>query len=94
MIGFSHTHICGTTRTKSFQGDHYFMFLIDDFTRITWVTLLKHKSKEFQKFKDFKELVENEIDFEIKCLRSDKGVEYTSNKFNEFVRDMEQRDTF
>ena len=25
-----HTNICGTTRNKIFQGDHYFMLLIDD----------------------------------------------------------------
>ena len=30
-----HLDICGPTRTKILQGDHYFMLLIDDYTRMT-----------------------------------------------------------
>ena len=49
------------------------MLLIDDNTRMTWVTFLKEKSKAFEKFKSFKSLVENETDLKIKCLKSDRG---------------------
>jgi hypothetical protein len=76
-----HTDLCGPTRTKSLQGESYFMFLIDDYTRMTWVTFLKNKSEAFEKFKAFKALVENETDLKIKCLRSDNGGEFTSNEF-------------
>ena len=54
------------------------MLLIDDYTRMTWVAFLKEKSKAF------KELVENEENIKLKCLRSDNGGEFTSNEFNEF----------
>ena len=30
-----HTDLCGPMRTKILQGYHYFMFLIDDYTRMT-----------------------------------------------------------
>ena len=30
-----HTNLYRPTKTKSLQGDHYFMFLIDDYTRMT-----------------------------------------------------------
>ena len=30
------TDLCGLTRTKILQGDHYFMFPIDDYRRMTW----------------------------------------------------------
>ena len=39
-----HTNICGPTRTKSLQGEYYFMLFIDDYRRMTWVTSLKEKS--------------------------------------------------
>jgi transposase InsO family protein len=48
------------------------------------VSFLKEKSKAFEKFEIFKEHVENETDLKIKCLRSDKGVEFISNEFNKF----------
>jgi transposase InsO family protein len=35
----------------------------------------------------FKELVENETDLKIKCLRSHNGGEFTSNEFKEFYEE-------
>jgi hypothetical protein len=43
--------LCGPTRTQSIQGENYFMFLIDDYSRRTWVTFLKEKYESFEKFK-------------------------------------------
>ena len=79
-----HTDLCGLTRTKILQGEYYFMLLIDDYTRMNWVTFLKEKSEAFEKFKIFKAMVENEINQTIKCLRLDNGGEFTSNEFNDF----------
>ena len=55
-----HSDLCGPTRTKSLQGESYFMLFIDDFTRMAWVFFLKEKSEAFNKFKIFKTFVENE----------------------------------
>jgi len=63
-----HTDLCGPTITKILQGEHYFMLLIDDYTRMTWVSFLKKKLEAIDKFKVFKELVENESDLKIECL--------------------------
>jgi transposase InsO family protein len=79
-----HTDLCGPTRTQSLQGEKYFMFLIDDYSRMTWVTFLKEKYEAFEKFKEFKALVENKTNLKIKCLRSDRGGEFISNEFEEF----------
>ena len=63
------------------------MILVDDFSRMMWVAFLKEKSKEFDKFKIFKNRVENELGMKIKCLRSDRGGEFTSNEFNMFYEE-------
>ena len=57
---------------------------IDDFTRFTWVYLLKYKSDVFDIFKYFKATVENQLDSKIKILRTDCGGEFTSKAFNLF----------
>jgi hypothetical protein len=80
-----HTDLCGPTRTKSTYGEHYFMLIIDDYTRLTWVYFLKEKSEAFEKFKTYKALVENETDLKIKCLRSDNGGEFTSKEFHSIL---------
>ena len=67
-------------RTKGLEGELYFMLLIVDYTRMTWVYFLKKKSKAFECFKIFKEMVENETDLKIKTQRVDNGGEFTSNE--------------
>jgi hypothetical protein len=38
-----HIDLYVPTKTKSIQGKYYFVLLIDDYTRMTWVTFLKKK---------------------------------------------------
>ena len=47
----------------------------------------KNKSESFEKFKEFKAQVENQIGKSIKTLRSDRGGEYLSTEFIEFLRE-------
>ena len=39
-----HTDLCGPKMTKILQDEYYFMLLIDDYTRMTWVPFPKEKS--------------------------------------------------
>ena len=49
---------------------------------------MKAKDEVFNKFKEFKALVENISERKIKVLRSDNGGEYTSKKFKYFSREV------
>ncbi len=51
--------ICGHIQRSTYYGCIYFFTFIDDYTRYTFVYLLHYKSKVFAKFKQFKQLVEN-----------------------------------
>jgi len=66
------------------QGDRYFMLLIDDHSRVMWVTFLKEKLEAIEKFKIFKAMVENQTSLKLQCLRSDRGGEFTSGEFIDF----------
>ena len=60
------------------------MLLVGDYTRMTAVFFLKNKSEAFENFKIYKEMVENEMDSKIKCLRSNNGREFTSKEFMDY----------
>jgi transposase InsO family protein len=79
-----HTDLVGPTTTKGLKGERYFMLLVDDYTRMTVVFFLKNKSKAFENFKIYKEMIENEMDSRIKCLISDNGGEFTSKEFMDY----------
>jgi transposase InsO family protein len=79
-----HTDLVGPTTTKGLKSERYFMLLVDDYTRMTGVCFLKNKSEAFENFKIYKEMVDNEMDSRIKCLRSDNGGEFTSKEFMDY----------
>ena len=72
----------------SLRGYLYYVSFIDDYSRETWIYLLKGKYEVFGKFKEFKVLVENLSKKKIKILRLDNGGEFTSNEFKDFCREV------
>ena len=56
---------------------HYVSF-IDDFSRKTWIYFLKGKNEVFSNFKEYKALVENQIERKINTPWLDNGREFTS----------------
>ena len=63
------------------------MFLVDDYSRMMTVMFLKQKFDAFQIFKWNLERVEKEIGKSLKCLRANRGGEFTSNEFEMFCND-------
>ena len=64
----------------------YYVSFIDDFLRNTWIDFLRKKYEFFNRFKEFKALVENQTKKIIKVLRIDNGREFCGNEFEEFCK--------
>ena len=82
-----HSDVWGPTPVTFVLSYKYYVIFVDDFTRFTWLFLLKHKSEVFTVFLHFKALVENQFRSKLKTLRIDGGGEYTSNHFKSFCLD-------
>lgn len=54
----------------------YYLTIVDDNTRYTWVYLLQHKSDALSTLKTFLQYVHNHFDKSIKYLRSDNAMEF------------------
>ena len=73
--------------STSLSGYEYYVTFIDDYSRKTWIYFLKTKVEVFEKFKEFKALIENHSERRIKTLRTDNGGEYTSKEFEAFCKE-------
>lgn len=82
-----HGDLCGPITPTSHSGKRYLLVFVDDFSRKTWVYFLTDKSESFDMFKTFKSFVEKEAKTSICGLRTDRGGEFTSDKFNQFCKD-------
>ena len=52
LLELVHTDLCGPMQTQSLGGALYFMLIIDDCSRFTWVYFLHRKDEAFACFKD------------------------------------------
>ncbi|KAK8993390.1 hypothetical protein V6N11_033491 [Hibiscus sabdariffa] len=68
-------------------GYQYFITFTDDFSRYGYIYLMRHKSEALEKFKEFKNEVQNKHGKSIKALRSDRGGEYLSQDFDELLKE-------
>jgi hypothetical protein len=79
-----YSDLCGPFSSPSLSGCKYFLTFIDDFSRCTWVYLLKLKSKFFDKFLAYKDLVEKQFGHQLQRLITDNGGKYVNNKFTSY----------
>ena len=79
-----HTDSSGIIRIGNPQNYRYFIIFLDDFSRFSFIYLLKSKEQVFETFRSFVEMIEKKLELHIKTLKSDGGTEYDNRVFNEF----------
>ena len=84
ILDYIYLDLWGPARVTSTGGGRYFLSLVDDYSRRVWVYILKQKNEAFEKFKQWKVLIENQTSRKIKKLRADNGLEFCENLFMEF----------
>ena len=68
ILELLHNDVFGPVKVPSLGKSMYYVSFIDDFSSNTWIYFLKKKTEVFDRFKEFKALVENQTE-------EDKGVE-------------------
>ena len=71
--------------TEARGGFRYFITFIDDYPKVGCFYLMRFKSEAFDKFKVFKAYAETHHGKRIKSLRSDRGGEYLSAEFLDYL---------
>ena len=82
-----HSDVFGPVKEPSIGGMRYMVTFIDEFSRYMWVFIMKEKYDTFSKFKDIRELVEEEVGKKIHCLRTNNGGEFSSREFSQYLRE-------
>nr|GEZ50326.1 retrovirus-related Pol polyprotein from transposon TNT 1-94 [Tanacetum cinerariifolium] len=76
VIDYVHSDLWGLSQVESLGGKRYFLSIVDDYSRRVWVYLLRFKHEAFEKFKEWKQLIENQTGRTVKKLRTDNGLEF------------------
>ena len=79
-----HLDLMGPTRIKSLGGMRYIMVMVDNFTRYTWVILLRSKSDATEDIKALCTRLQNEKSLKIDRIQSDHGKEFENSYMESF----------
>jgi hypothetical protein len=84
ILKLIHSDVFGPVPIPSLGKSEYYVSFTDYLSRNTWIYFLRNKSEVFDKFKEFKALVENQTEKKTKVLRTNNGGEFCKNVFEEF----------
>ena len=66
-------------------GFKHFVTFVDDFSRVTWLYLMKSRSKLFSHFSAFCAEIQTQFHVSVQTLRSDNVKKYLSEPFQSFM---------
>ena len=64
---------------------HYFITFVDDYSRTTWLYLMKNRSELFSHCRAFCTEIKTQFHTSVQNLRSDNAKEYMSEQFPSFM---------
>ncbi len=79
ILGIIHTDVCGPIKINFISGTRYFLIFINDKIKKILIYFFKSKNKVFERFEEFKALVENKIEKHIKILRNNNDGKYVND---------------
>ncbi|GJU80865.1 putative RNA-directed DNA polymerase [Tanacetum coccineum] len=79
-----HLDLWGPYKVTSREGFKFFLTIMDDFSRVVWVYLLKSKTEVFYNIMVFYNLIKTQFKKNIKVFRSDNGTEFVNQQFSGF----------
>ena len=80
-----HSDHCGPMNVDSVGESKYVLTFTDDYTRYVTVFFVKSQSEVLSKFVEYVTMVENETYLRARAIRTDNGLEYTSQYFKKSV---------
>ncbi|KAK1605591.1 hypothetical protein QYE76_029264 [Lolium multiflorum] len=82
-----HLDLFGPSHYDTLGGSKYGLVIVDDYSRYSWVFLLKSKDETHRKFIIFAKKAQRMYESEIKAIRTDNGTEFKNYTMQEFVDD-------
>lgn len=86
LFDLVHADVWGPFSVESYDGSKYFVTLVDDFSRATWLFLMRSKTKVRELIEHFCALIKTQFKSSMKVFRSDNGTEFINSSVNNLFR--------
>ena len=82
-----HVDICGPSPHSTCDGAKFFLTIVDDCSKATWVHLMAHKSNALSLLRAFLIFVKTQFGATVKVIRSDNGLEFKDKLALDFYKE-------
>jgi transposase InsO family protein len=82
-----HMDLFGSIAYISIGGSKYYLVIVDDYSRFTWVSFLQEKSQTQETLKGILRRAQNEFGLRIKKIRSNNGTKFKNSKIEGFLEE-------
>jgi len=83
IMELSHMDLIGPIKSSSRGDKKYIFIIVDDYSRVIFLELLKEKEEAAEKLKELIILKENQSKLKLKAIRSDNGGEFIGRDLEE-----------
>ncbi|GKB81584.1 retrovirus-related pol polyprotein from transposon TNT 1-94, partial [Tanacetum coccineum] len=73
-----HMDLCGPMRVTSVNGKKYILFIVDDYSRFTWVKCLRSKDEALDFIIKFLKMIQVRLKVPIRRIKTDNGTEFVN----------------
>lgn len=84
-----HLDFLGPYKVTSKESYKYVLTIVDDLSRFMWVYMLRSSDEILSNIVDFHNLVKNQYNKRVKVFKSNNGVEFVTQKINDFCKSEE-----
>ncbi|GJX32626.1 retrovirus-related pol polyprotein from transposon TNT 1-94, partial [Tanacetum coccineum] len=71
-----HMDLFGPSAVRSYEGNHYILVIVDDYSRYTWTRFLKNKTEAFEQFEIFSRKIQNQLGCSTVSIMTDHDREF------------------
>jgi len=82
LFQLMHMDVWGPHQHPTYDRKHYFLTIVDDYSRFTWVSLLQSKKEVGVVLKSFFSMICNQFGCSIKTVRSENSTEFFNSQVN------------
>jgi len=80
-------YLFGSTRTQSLGEKKYYLVIVDDYSRFTWVFFLANNIETFAYFSNFAKKVQNDKGYAISSINTNHGGAFENQDFADFCNE-------
>jgi hypothetical protein len=81
-----HSDVWGPSPVPTVGGSRYFVIFVDDFSRYTWIYLIKNRFEVLTIYRDFAKMIQTQYSKTIKVFCSDNAREYRQTDFSTILK--------